>query len=192
MKQRITISQLQELTPEQQNKLRDIGYIECIVCGDYFWVYPYRRQSAKYCSRKCSNSKIITEEMRIKMSNGQLKRDVSTFNLEGLKLGRKILKESNYNQIRGENSKVWKGGKMLSQNGYILIWNNGKYEAEHRLVMEEYLGRKLNSDEIVHHINKIKTDNRIENLLLTDQSGHTKIHSKEMLNNRYNKNHTYK
>lgn len=47
---------------------------------------------------------------------------------------------------------------------------------EHRVIMEQHLGRKLSRNEIVHHINGDKWDNRIDNLQLMTQSEHAKLH----------------
>lgn len=67
----------------------------------------------------------------------------------------------------------------LQKNGYLTITIGNKRRYVHRMVMEEYLGRPLKSEEFVHHINGDKTDNRIENLVITSNQEHMRHHAKE-------------
>lgn len=78
------------------------------------------------------------------------------------------------------------GHKKKRNDGYISIYfpdhpksNASGYIMEHVLVMESIIGRWLHEDEVVHHINKIRHDNRKENLMLMTFSEHAALHMKE-------------
>ena len=85
----------------------------------------------------------------------------------------------------GSEHPWWKGGKYIDKHSgyvYVLCRNHPRctingYVAEHILVMEKKLGRRLSTSDSVHHINKIKTDNRVENLRVYSKSQHSRIHT---------------
>lgn len=90
----------------------------------------------------------------------------------------------------GEDAPNWKGGRIIDFNGYILIkkrshpnCNHSGYVPEHRLVMEKHLGRYLIHDEVVHHLDDNRKNNKINNLMLfSNITEHIRYH-REMLNN---------
>jgi hypothetical protein len=57
-----------------------------------------------------------------------------------------------------------------------LIWREGKKVRAHRWIMEQHLGRKLETYEHVHHINGDPLDNRIENLTVLPSKEHMQLH----------------
>lgn len=78
------------------------------------------------------------------------------------------------------------GHKKQRTDGYVAIYfpdhprsTADGYIMEHVLVMECLLGRHLLSDEVVHHINRKKNDNRKENLQLMTLKEHAALHMRE-------------
>ena len=90
-------------------------------------------------------------------------------------------KHSVANHMRGHKSK-----RTIRKDGYVLSFqpthpNNseGRYVLEHRIVMEKEIGRYLTRWEVVHHINGVNWDNRIENLkMFVNNAEHLKEEAK--------------
>ena len=86
----------------------------------------------------------------------------------------------------GASNHMWKGGRVVASNGYVLLRMPGHHLAdcrgyvyEHRLVAEKNLGRRLLPGEIPHHINEVKSDNRPENIeVAASHAHHRALHRK--------------
>lgn len=79
--------------------------------------------------------------------------------------------------IKRENHPNWKGGIKHRPDGYLR--NSQTDEYIHRETMEQYLGRKLEVWEHIHHKNGDKSDNRIENLEIFTNSAHRQLEVKK-------------
>jgi len=142
----------------------------CIKCGKEF-IPKTKNRPAKFCSYRC-NSIVNGYQKGHRFYRGGEKGWIR----KGQRLSRKTEFKS-----RG------KGGRYKIR-GYVLVYvPNHPFKTsadsvfEHRLVVEKYLGRYLTKDEVVHHKNHIKDDNRIGNLEVINKKLHSKLHWDEKL-----------
>lgn len=71
---------------------------------------------------------------------------------------------------------IWKyRGERVVEGGYVLLWveAEGCYRGEHRLVVEAALGRRLRTEEHVHHVNGKRADNSKGNLIVCNPDYHS-------------------
>lgn len=86
-------------------------------------------------------------------------------------------------KARPERNHFWKGGRTVDKAGYILVKipdhphkNYQGYVREHRLVMEQQLGRYLEPGEVVDHIDGNPSNNDPSNLrLFESNSDHLRV-----------------
>ncbi len=117
----------------------------CEKCCKSFYVYPYEMKRRRFCSTNCAN-----------LSNA---------------LSNSKSKTGNKNPMFGKVPVNFKG-KKINYHGYVEIFApkhpraRCKFVLEHRLVMEKDVGRFLRAEEVVHHKDGNKKNNKINNLIL--------------------------
>lgn len=167
----------------------------CEKCGISFKAKRADYQIApKYCSNKCKFSGQIGKT-RKKIINVDFRCEVCGKHVVEYR-GPKRLAEKEprfcsnkcvgFSQ-RGENNPNYKNGKRVLKGGYIGIVSPGHPHVdsygvvtEHRLVMEKIVGRFLTKEEVVHHKDKVRSNNKPDNLVLFEnQAEHLKMHMGE-------------
>ncbi|MFA5433363.1 MAG: NUMOD3 domain-containing DNA-binding protein [Candidatus Paceibacterota bacterium] len=123
----------------------------------------------------------VSEEVRQKLREANLGENSPSF---GIKRSDETKEKIRITKLRDKNPH-WNGGRK-TMRGYVYIlkpehpFNNNGYVLEHRLVMEEALNRYLKPEEVVHHINEIRDDNRLENLMLFENDGKHKAYHHQL------------
>ena len=136
--------------------------VECSICGVRILrcLNQYERSERHYCSKPCQvegwsrwhTGKNHPRYIGRRRENGYITVRLEEFSGRALELAESM---------------------VCSKAG-----QHARYVFEHRIVMAIQVDRPLVSEELVHHINGVKDDNRPENLELTQTNGgHIKLHA---------------
>lgn len=147
---------------------------ECAHCGKHVRKHrspANRGHRARFCSQKCNGA--------ARRGTGRGPTPNHTFTCENCGVERSVYRAPSARPPRfcsiacigaaqsGSGNPAYKGAAAVKAGGYVQILVPGRgYVYEHRLVMEAHIGRRLRTEEVVHHRNRDRADNRIENLEL--------------------------
>lgn len=146
----------------------------CKNCEKEFYAKPLRGKPRTFCSLTCNKSFYDSKKQEL----------ICLFcNKKFIRPKHNIRNSKSYcSKTCFDISKTGKNKenfiiRRLNNKGYWIInLPEGGHILEHIKIMQESIGRKLFKNEVVHHINEIKTDNRLENLKLMDRAEHTSLH----------------
>jgi len=164
-------------------------YIPCERCGNDLWVIKSDEGRRRFCSKACHDAhqgrNAVTKTCAVCGTAFTLSPSQMLFrNSERLYCSRDCYGLGTIKRSLGREH----NGKpaVVDSSGYVRVYEPNHPNAfqsgwvlEHRLVVEQTIGRRLRGDEHVHHINHVRTDNRPENLTVLSHSAHSAITAKE-------------
>ena len=168
----------------------------CIVCGKKFSVKNYRKELALYCSRSCSSkanySKNLGNVSHEHLKGNQFrkgKRPANAFEKghtawnKGVK-GIHISPETEFKKGRESKNKLPIGTivKRLEKGkvrNFIKVGDPNKWKYYYIYLWEQTNG-KVPNGYVIHHINKISDDDRLENLICITRKEHINIHREDL------------
>ena len=162
----------------QGRKPRTGDNINCSVCGKEFYRQPaYIKQGRHLCSRECNNAWQARNQITKTCPQCGKEFSVPQSYAANVHCSHRCEKASRIKRPTGRSHNGQSA--LINFQGYITVYepnhpnaNRSGRVLEHRLVMEEQIGRILESDEHVHHINHDKADNDPDNLEIVDPSAH--------------------
>lgn len=164
-------------------KLRRKYFINCKHCGQE--LKPGYSKGRSFCNAECRRLFMTNpanhhawnpDRVRVCKNCGNKYEAGSAKKRRGLICSRKCYDEWIHVHGRTHRAPVGHVKEVASTGRKFVKIGEGKYRLEHRVVIENHIGRRLKSSEVVHHKNGKPADNRIENLLVVSQSAHMKLH----------------
>lgn len=160
---------------ETKRDSAEFVYIKCYECGIEFKVFKnetrYKNGNVKYCSRKCRDLGNKSGGIKNCLQCGS-----EFYTTRGKFCSKKC--SSDYRSEHTDSKQYYENGYLIQ---HIKGYNKKGNAKVHRIIAEKMIGRKLMENEVVHHINGDRRDNREENLRVMTHSEHSSLHRNKEL-----------
>ncbi len=146
----------------------------CETCGTTF-------QASRSDARFCAKCRGVQRSRTFESRHRGVCPDCGVSIVRGVGYCRKCASKYRRSNLRGADNANWKGGRIIGKDGYARLRTERPdrrtpYELEHRVLWEQAFG-PLPKWHIIHHLNGIKSDNRLENLAAMSRADHHTKHA---------------